>query len=178
MSISDTIVVMQEGRIMQQGEPQLVYDKPENLFVAKFLGTPQINVFNGEIRTNGIYIGEDRGMELPESVKALAIGSADISMTKGKKVYVAVRPEGFEPDNSWGGRSTSCDMRLICEFRKLEVMGRDSSILSAHKAMDGAVVRSIITSGTEIKTPGGEIAFKLKPGKVHVFDAETGKVIE
>ncbi len=178
MSISDTIVVMQEGRIMQQGEPQLVYDKPENLFVAKFLGTPQINVFNGEIRTNGIYIGEDRVMELPESVKALAIGSADISMTKGKKVYVAVRPEGFEPDNSWGGRSTSCDMRLICEFRKLEVMGRDSSILSAHKAMDGAVVRSIITSGTEIKTPGGEIAFKLKPGKVHVFDAETGKVIE
>ncbi len=179
MSISDTIVVMQEGKIMQEGEPQTVYDKPENLFVAKFLGTPQINIFEGEIRSNGIYIGNDRVMEIPINARAYAIGSFDVTATSGKKVYVAVRPEGFEPDLSWNGRNGSNKdaMRLICGFRKLEVMGRDSSILSENAAMEGAVIRSIISSGTEIKAPGGEIAFKLKQGKVHVFDAETGKVI-
>ena len=179
MSISDTIVVMQEGKIMQEGEPQTVYDKPENLFVAKFLGTPQINIFEGEIRSNGIYIGNDRVMEIPINARAYAIGSFDVTATSGKKVYVAVRPEGFEPDLSWNGRNglNKDAMRLICGFRKLEVMGRDSSILSENAAMEGAVIRSIISSGTEIKAPGGEIAFKLKQGKVHVFDAETGKVI-
>jgi len=50
MSISDIIVVMKLGIIQQIGEPQHVYDEPDNLFVAKFLGSPAINVFDGEIK--------------------------------------------------------------------------------------------------------------------------------
>ena len=49
ISISDRIVVMRNGLLMQQGAPQQVYDDPQNLFVAKFLGTPPINVFEGEV---------------------------------------------------------------------------------------------------------------------------------
>ena len=54
MSISDEIVVMKDGVIQQMGEPQSVYDFPANLFVAKFLGNPQINVFEGEIKNKDI----------------------------------------------------------------------------------------------------------------------------
>ncbi len=50
MSICDRIAVMQNGVLMQQGRPQEVYDDPSSLFVAKFLGTPPINVFQGTVR--------------------------------------------------------------------------------------------------------------------------------
>ncbi len=185
MSICDTIVVMQEGKVMQVGAPQEVYDSPKNLFVAKFLGTPQINVFEGEIRKNILYIGNDRVMNLIAAQKNVAdeVGSSNTGVHVDGPVYVAVRPEGFEPDISWQGRNdyvarkegSEEECRLICDFRKLEVMGRDSSILSTNKNFDGTVIRSIVVSGTEIKTPGGEIAFTLKPDKVHIFRRESAK---
>ncbi|MBE6694448.1 MAG: ABC transporter ATP-binding protein, partial [Ruminococcaceae bacterium] len=59
MSISDMIVVMKLGVIQQVGEPQEIYDNPINLFVAKFLGTPPINVFRGCVQDGKLYIGEE-----------------------------------------------------------------------------------------------------------------------
>ena len=58
MSISDMIVVMKDGVVHQIGKPQEVYDKPANLFVAKFLGTPPINVFEGKVEKGRLYIGD------------------------------------------------------------------------------------------------------------------------
>ena len=86
MSISDEIVIMKLGVVQQIGRPQDVYDSPENLFVAKFLGTPPINVFSGRVENGKIYIGEDCVME--------AEGVED------QEVWVGVRPEGFVLDNS------------------------------------------------------------------------------
>ena len=61
MSISDLIVVMKAGVIQQIGKPQEVYDDPANLFVAKFLGTPPINVFEGRIAGGKLFLGDDAG---------------------------------------------------------------------------------------------------------------------
>ncbi|MCH5171528.1 MAG: ABC transporter ATP-binding protein [Erysipelotrichales bacterium] len=58
MSISDFIVVMKFGEIQQIGKPQDVYDEPANLFVAKFLGSPAINVFDGEIKNDKLYVND------------------------------------------------------------------------------------------------------------------------
>ena len=58
MSISDMIVVMNAGVVMQTGNPQEVYDNPANLFVARFLGTPPVNVFHGTVKNQSLYIGE------------------------------------------------------------------------------------------------------------------------
>ena len=63
MSISDLIAVMKDGKFQQCGKPQEVYDDPANLFVAKFLGTPPINVFDGQVKDGRLWIG-------PESVLA------------------------------------------------------------------------------------------------------------
>ena len=81
MSISDRIAVMDHGVLMQMGKPQEVYDNPANLFVAKFLGTPPINVFRGEVRGGMLCIGD--APVLP------AAGVPD------QEVWAGIRPEGF-----------------------------------------------------------------------------------
>ena len=81
MSICDVIVVMKEGVLQQIGRPQEVYDNPVNLFVAKFLGTPPINIFDGVVKENKLFIGEEAVLEAP-------------SVSEGE-VVVGIRPEGF-----------------------------------------------------------------------------------
>ena len=81
MSISDMIVVMKLGVVQQIGAPQEVYDNPANLFVAKFLGTPPINVFKGRVAGGKLYLGENAvlnvsGVEDRDVFVALIIGEA------------------------------------------------------------------------------------------------------
>lgn len=150
MSISDLIVVMKDGVIQQIGKPQEVYDDPVNLFVAKFLGTPPISVFDGEVRDGKLYIGADEVLEVQ--------GVAD------RKVYAGVRPEGFVLQESGG---------LHCKLNRVEVMGRDISVVSANEKCEALTIRSIISAETKVDTSKEEICFALKPNKVHIFDKET-----
>ena len=75
MSISDRIVVMREGVLQQIGKPQEVYEDPVNLFVAKFLGTPPINVFDGRVAGEKLFLGDDTILEVPGvSDQAVTVG--------------------------------------------------------------------------------------------------------
>lgn len=150
MSISDLIVVMKDGIVQQIGKPQEVYDSPANLFVARFLGTPPINVFHGRVKNGGLYIGGE--MVLPSD------GITD------QEVYVGIRPEGFLVQE--GGP-------FSCTLKGVEVMGRDVSILSSHEASLNPTVRSIVSSGDSVNTGSGKIRFALNPRKVLLFDRET-----
>ena len=150
MSISDVIVVMKLGVVQQIGKPQEVYDNPTNLFVAKFLGTPPINVFDGEIKNETLYIGGAAVLEAP--------GIRDGA------VHVGIRPEGFVLDDNGP---------LVCNISNIEVMGRDVSIVSTHSASQNPVVRSIISSDIVVNTAAGEARYSLKPHKVFIFDKET-----
>ena len=152
MSISDIIVVMKLGVVQQIGKPQDIYDSPVNLFVAKFLGTPPINVFEGEVVDGKLYIGED---------EVLAVDVPDC------KVYAGIRPEGFVPD------TTESKYALNCQVTNVEVMGRDVSVVSSHPAMLSPSVRSIIDSDYKVEKDVGSIKFALKPHKVFLFDRET-----
>ena len=149
MSISDMIVVMKLGVVQQIGKPQEVYDDPANLFVAKFLGTPPINVFEGKISGGMLWIGEDA--VLP-------------AKAPDGEVYVGIRPEGFIPDENGA---------LRCEFRSLEVMGRDVSVVSAHPQAMSASIRSIVASDSAVQSENGVVRFSLKPKKVLLFDKKT-----
>jgi len=154
MSISDLIVVMKEGVVQQIGAPQDVYDDPENLFVAKFLGTPPINVFQGEVKGEKLLIG---GAEVLD-VKGAPDGS----------VTVGIRPEGFEP---------AADGAFVTRLDRVEVMGRDVSIVSTHPAAEAPVIRSIISSEQMPKDENQDVRFRLKASKVFLFEAETGRRI-
>ncbi|MBO6230782.1 MAG: ABC transporter ATP-binding protein [Ruminiclostridium sp.] len=150
MSISDLIIVMKDGKIQQTDKPQKVYDDPKNLFVAKFLGTPAINVFVGSIKHGKVFIGDDPVMP----VKGI----------ENRPVYVGIRPEGFIPDENGG---------LKCKLVGVEVMGRDTSIISNHYALEGETIRAIVDSDQAPDSESGEIRFSVKPHKLFIFDKET-----
>ena len=152
MSISDLIIVMKDGFVHQIGKPQTVYDEPCNLFVATFLGTPQINLFEGSVENGMLYIGQDA---------VLKVDCAD-----REKLTVGIRPEGFVLQE---------DGPLCCTLQAVEVMGRDHSVVSTHPAAAGAVIRSIIPSEETPHGKPGTVRFRLKPFKTHLFDAETGE---
>ena len=150
MSISDMIVVMKLGVVQQIGKPQEVYDDPVNLFVAKFLGTPPINVFEGSVKAGKLYIGQDAVLDVP--------GIDD------RDVYVGVRPEGFIPD---------ANGPLHCEIVGVDVMGRDVSIVSTNPAALVPTVRSIIDADDRPADDVRTVSYSLKAHKVFVFDKET-----
>lgn len=150
MSISDMIVVMKLGVVQQVGKPQEIYDDPINLFVAKFLGTPPINVFSGRVEGGKLYIGENAIM--------------NVNGVEDQPITVAVRPEGFELDDNGP---------LVCNLSNVEVMGRDVSVVSTHEASLNPVIRSIIDADNKVDVTKGTVSYTLKPHKVFLFNAET-----
>ena len=149
MSISDAIVVMKLGVVQQVAAPQEVYDNPVNLFVAKFLGTPPINVFNGKVENGALYINDAKVLDVP--------GVAD------QEVSVGIRPEGFIlADNG----------ALELNLTNVEVMGRDVSVVSNSPASQNPVVRSIIDADNKIDLSAKTIRFNLKPHKTFLFSKE------
>ena len=151
MSISDLIVVMKDGVVQQIGKPQAVYDSPVNLFVAKFLGTPPINVFDGEVKDGQLYIGEEAVLAVP--------GVANQSVT------AAIRPEGFTLSETGA---------LSCDLSRVEVMGRDISVVSTHPKYQNVTIRSIISAENAVNTASQKVRFDLKPNKVFLFQKESG----
>ena len=150
MSISDVIVVMKLGVVQQIGKPQEVYDSPANLFVAKFLGTPPINVFEGRIEDGKVYIGEDAVLE--------------VTGVENQEVVIGIRPEGFVLDENGP---------LHCKLSNVEVMGRDSSIVSTNGASLNPIIRSIINSDNKVDTEKETVSFSVKPHKFFLFNKET-----
>ena len=150
MSISDGIVVMKEGILQQLGRPQDVYDDPVNLFVAKFLGTPPVNVFAGAVKDGKLYLGDEAVL----SVRGVS----------DRDVWAGVRPEGFILRE---------DGLLTCSLGRVEVMGRDVSVVASHPACQSENLRAIISSENRIDLSGGAVRFALKPAKTLLFDRVT-----
>ncbi len=150
MSISDMIVVMKSGVVQQTGRPQDVYDSPANLFVAKFLGTPPINVFQGKVEDGKLYLGDDEVLSVPG--------------VKNQPVMVGIRPEGFVLDENGPMR---------CKLSNVEVMGRDVSVVSTHTASVNPIIRSIIDADNKVDSSKPIVRFSLKPHKVFLFNKET-----
>ena len=150
MSISDQIVVMKLGVVQQIGEPQNVYDNPTNLFVAKFLGTPPINVLSGKVEGGKVYIGKDAVLE--------------VANVPDQEVIVGIRPEGFDLKE---------DGALECQLSNVEVMGRDVSIVSTNEASLNPLVRSIIDADNKVDLSKKTVRYDVKPHKLFLFNKET-----
>lgn len=154
MSICDQIVVMKDGVLQQIAKPQDVYDDPANLFVAKFLGTPPINVFSARVSGEKLYIGEEAVLNVK------GVSKCD--------VWAAVRPEGFILNENGA---------LGCRLDRVEVMGRDISVVSTHPDCENVAIRSIISAENKVNTDIPIVRFDLKPGKTLLFCRNTEKRI-
>ncbi len=150
MSISDMIVVMKLGVVQQTGKPQDVYDDPTNLFVAKFLGTPPINVLEGRVEAGKVYIGEDHVLT--------------VSGVEDQEVIIGIRPEGFELAENGA---------LHCQLNNVEVMGRDVSVVSTHPASLNPQIRTIINADNKVDVTKQVVSYNVKPHKFFLFNKET-----
>ena len=150
MSISDEIVIMKLGVVQQIGRPHDVYDSPANLFVAKFLGTPPINVFSGYVKKEKICIGDDEIM--------------DAKGVEDQEVWVGIRPEGFILDENGP---------FHCGMNAVEVMGRDVSVVATNDNAASNIIRAIIPSDSGIDHDSKSVSFSLKPYKTFIFRKDT-----
>ena len=152
MSISDEIVLMELGEERQMGEPQDVYDSPNNLFVARFLGTPPINMYDGTIKS-----------------KKVLINGKVIGTTKGAdgEVAIGIRPEGYIIDK---------DGPLELNVYMVETIGRDTALIIKVPDTENDTFRVIVDAGNRIK-PGEVVKMKIKPNKMFIFNKETGALI-
>jgi multiple sugar transport system ATP-binding protein len=150
MSISDEIILMDFGVMKQKGAPQDVYDDPTNLFSARFLGTPPINIFNGEIAAGKVKLGKSN------------LGPTD---AKNQNVVIGIRPEGFKVDPKG-------PLKVEVEF--VETIGRDTTLLIIDPTDPAKRFRAIIDADYKV-VAGDTIQFSVKPHKMFMFDPETGE---
>lgn len=149
MSICDKIVVMNEGKLMQIGAPMEIYKDPVNLFTAKFLGTPPINVFNGRIENKGIYIDNFHLFDINEDIL-------------NQDVYVAIRPEGFILDGSSEFKLNVISMIGI---------GRDLSLTSIYKDNE---IKIMLDNDEKVSL--GINNFKINPLKCFIFNKNETRI--
>src|SRR5690554_4139918 len=155
MSISDEIILMNFGEEQQKGAPQEVYDNPNNLFVAKFLGTPPIGLYQGQINNEELLIDDK-----------VILKSEKIAKEKSREVIIGVRPEAY---------SFSSNGVIEIENTYVETIGRDLSIVANHVKAITKPFRVVISSNEYDKVKTGTVKFALHEKKVFVFDKEDGR---
>ncbi len=156
MSICDRICVMENGEERQIGKPQDIYRNPNCIFVAKFLGTPPINVFRGIIKDGFLYLGEEPVLETPKALE-------------NQEVFVGIRPEGFLP------LPKKKDLVFTLSVQEVVTQGRDTTLVFSSPLCEQEQGKAIIDSDIEIES--GSHRFGIKPTKIYLFDKETGKRI-
>ena len=161
MTMGDRIVVLNEGHIQQVAAPLELYDRPANLFVAGFIGSPAMNIISGRVETGGTFVSSDGRISLP----------AD-SAHSGRRVAAGVRPESLslsQQDVAEGaaraGFSASLDV--------VEPMGNEI-VLYATTDEHRIVAR---VEPQEVASPGGLIHFHVDATRIHFFDMETGAAL-
>ena len=150
MTMADRIAVMNEGRIEQLGAPLELYDRPANLFVAQFIGSPAMNVFEGTFRKDSV---EALGAYWPCEVKA----------QEGQRVAYGIRPEHLRLQQ--GG--------ITGQIEVVEPMGAETEIL----VKVGGQTLNMMTHGRASVGPGERVSLAPQPSQAHLFDAETGRRI-
>lgn len=160
MSMASRIVVMKDGYIQQVGTPEEIYDKPANIFVANFIGSPPMNFFNGRVKDDLIIVGNENIPLTSEQITAL-------KPYQDKEIIVGIRPESFKVNME---NPSSKSMKAIIE--NIEMLG-DESILYAN-AREAASQIAVKSQGKfKSIAKGDEINLDINLDEVHLFDKDT-----
>ncbi|MCS7240345.1 MAG: ABC transporter ATP-binding protein [Candidatus Bipolaricaulota bacterium] len=160
LTLADQIVLLKNGKIEQKGSPQELYEKPSNLFVASFIGSPPMNLVEGNVMPQEGAMWVDAGV-FKVRVEALQLGK---SLAPNTKVMLGIRPADIS-----GRPSSPTDLRISATVDLLEPMG-DSAVLHALSAgfkitakWEGSLLR-----------PGEAVTLFVNPSKIHVFTLPDG----
>ncbi len=157
MTMADRIVFMDDGIIQQIGTPKEVFDAPNNLFVAGFIGTPSINFLNGEVTKDGHFVTED-AITLKLTAQQVALVKKHKAL--GKPLVLGVRPDSIEVNET-----SSLNVKIDIA----ELLGTEYNLLFnlGHTPFVARIkAENIIASGANLN-----IAIDMN--KVHLFDEET-----
>jgi multiple sugar transport system ATP-binding protein len=199
MTMGDRVAVMRKGELQQLGAPQALYDNPENLFVASFIGSPAMNLVEGEIiRSNGdlgIQLG-DQKLPIPGEVASKRPGLGDY---EGRTVAVGIRPEhiedaSIEPDGRPRLRGhvsvtealgsevlahVEVPAKPVSSDELIEVVEGDEAVRQGLEAA-AAERRTTIVARFDATTrakPGADVEMAVEVGKLQFFDLDTGSSI-
>ena len=169
MTLGTRIVVMKDGVIQQVDTPQNLYDKPQNLFVAGFMGSPQMNFLDAEVAVSGDKAAlkfAGQAIELPPAKsKKLIDGNY-----AGKTVTFGIRPENVYDDEA---RVSMAQATFEATINVYELLGAEVYL---YFDLAGFPVTARVNPRTTAR-PGDKVKFAFDVEKIHVFDKETEKVI-
>ncbi|MFZ7104211.1 MAG: ABC transporter ATP-binding protein [Peptococcaceae bacterium] len=166
MTMGSRIVVMKDGIVQQFGISQEIYERPQNIFVAGFIGSPPMNFINGSIEV------DHNKTFLRNSSINLKLTGSPLTMESGKKVVLGIRPESLEVVSDAGG---SEENSIFCKVEVVEHIGSESII---HTRVESGEEVVICLNGSK-RVPAVDSIIKVKPGEgnIHLFDAENGNCL-
>jgi multiple sugar transport system ATP-binding protein len=165
MTMGDRVAVLKDGLLQQCDTPLNLYDKPNNLFVAGFIGSPAMNLIEGEVAADGIHIG-DYVVPVPRETLAMAPDE--------KKLMLGIRPENFTLGE--GNDGIGIDIAVV------EELGADAFLYGTVSGLsdEERLTANQITARISGRTPphrGTTIRLKIDAEHVHVFSEKTGNRI-
>jgi ABC-type sugar transport system ATPase subunit len=164
MTMADRVAVLSEGRLQQLGAPQDVYDRPANLFVARFLGSPPMNVLPGLLDGGTLLVGGAR-LRAGEAIARLAV-------TGTRRVEVGVRPEHLSVTAAGPEGDTAADREdaIAATVGLVESLGHERLVRCA---VDGGTVIVRMSADGAEPAAGERVALRVDPARVHLFDPDT-----
>ena len=170
MTMGDRIVVMKDGIIQQVDTPQNLYDMPCNMFVAGFIGSPQMNFLDGTVTKNGDQYAIDLGGDtIPLPKEKTADGKLDSYV--GKKVKMGIRPEDIDDEPEFMAKHPDCHLETQVDVS--EMMGAEIYLYLEYK---GNKMTARVAPTSKARN-GDTVRVAFDPHKVHVFDVETEQTI-
>lgn len=167
MTLADRVVVMSVGKVQQIGTPLEVYNTPVNMFVAGFIGSPQMNFFNVHFKGNRISDGKGLDIEIPE-------GKAKMLKEKGyedKDLVFGIRPEDIHSEEAF--LETWPNSVVESTVVVSELLG---STIQLYQKVDGTEFVAIVNA-RDYHTPGDKVRMGFDVNKAHFFDKDTTNAI-
>lgn len=162
MTMGDKIVVMNKGLVEQTGSPREVYETPKTAFVARFLGSPTINMIKGSLRVIGQQTTFTSG--------SFSIPIAGISVQDSREVFLGIRPESFMVGNSSTNGSATIEGKLLLVERLGSVTHCYIEYPSAER---GKIAATLVHHEIEPQI-GDRMTVIVREQGLHIFDAATG----
>jgi multiple sugar transport system ATP-binding protein len=200
MTIGSRVAVMRRGELLQFGEPQEIYDRPQDLFVARFVGSPPMNLIEGELARDGGYAVSIAGREIPlDAVETADRGALDPYV--GRSVVVGFRPERLE--DAAVASDVPADRRISGTVTLRETLGSDVLVhfeVEGSRPLSGRVRAAAVEAAVdpvELEPAADEpglsfigrfdpksrarqrerVQAAIRPGAMQLFDPETGAAI-
>jgi multiple sugar transport system ATP-binding protein len=174
MTMGDRIAVLNAGRIQQLGSPQDVYERPANLFVAGFIGSPAMNFFSARISRSG----DGATMKIGSHTVTLAGQSAAVavnSTASGERDVVAgIRPEALRLAEDSDANTLLGTVDVVERLGNEQLIYLQSEGTRATEDTEAAGMTARIAPDVVVRV-GQRVVIALDPARVHLFDAESGK---